>query len=151
MLESSWERLLRLEGSVVKKICLLASLALAALVAPTFAWAETATVTSGTKSQITTHMRFDNQCNAIPVVIEILAKPANGTVTTESKDIVVRAATPRGGEQPSKCVGKTVGGVAIFYQSKAGFTGQDSFRYRRTSESRGDRSSGEISYTVTVK
>lgn len=85
------------------------------------------------------------------MVIEILAKPANGTVTVEPKDIVVRPATPRGGEQPSPCVGKTVKGVAIFYQSKSGFAGQDSFRYRRTSESRGDRSSGEISYTVTVK
>jgi hypothetical protein len=133
------------------KICLLGSAALAALVTPTFAWAETATVTSATKSQITTHFRSDNQCNAIPVVIEILAKPANGTVTVEPKDIVIRPTTPRGGEQQSKCVGKTVKGVAVFYQSKPGFTGQDSFRYRRTSESRGDRSSGEINYTVTVK
>jgi hypothetical protein len=130
---------------------LLASLALAALVTPTFAWAEMATVTSGTKSQITTHMRADNRCNAVPVVIEILAKPANGTVTVEPKDVVIRPVTPRGGEQASQCVGKTVAGVAVFYQSKPGFTGQDGFRYRRTSESGGDRASGEISYTVTVK
>src|SRR5437588_2521450 len=150
MIEVGWERRPRLEGSVVK-IGFLGSVALAALIVPTFAQAETATVTSGTKSQITTHMRFDNQCNAIPVVVEILTKPANGTVTVEPKDIVVRAATPRGGEQPSKCVGKTINGVAVFYQSKPGFTGQDGFRYRRTSESRGDRSSGEITYSVTVK
>jgi hypothetical protein len=133
------------------KVCLLPNLALAALLAPSSAWAETATVTSGAKSQITTHMRADNNCNAVPVVIELLDKPANGMFTVEPKDVVIRAVTPRGGEQPSKCVGKTVAGVAVFYQSKPGFTGQDTFRYRRTSESRGDRSSGEISYTVTVK
>jgi hypothetical protein len=135
----------------VNKICLFASVALAAPAMPTLAWAETATVTSGTRSQITTHFRSDNQCKAIPVVIELLAKPANGTVNVEPKDVVIRPVTPRGGEQPSPCVGKTVAGVAVFYQSKPGFTGRDSFRYRRTSESRGDRSSGEISYTVTVK
>ena len=133
------------------KICLLGSVALATLVAPALAWAESATVASGSKSQITTHLRTDNQCNAVPVVIEILAKAANGTVTVEPKDLVIRPVTPRGGEQGSKCVGKTVAGVAVFYQSKPGFTGQDSFRYRRTSESRGDRATGEISYTVTVK
>jgi hypothetical protein len=133
------------------KTCFLGGLVLATLVAPASAWAESATVTSGTKSQITTHMRADNQCNSVPVVIEILAKPANGAVAVEPKDVVIQPVTSRGGEQPSKCVGKTVKGVAVFYQSKPGFAGQDSFRYRRTSEIGRDRASGEISYTVTVK
>jgi hypothetical protein len=123
-----------------------------ALLPPTLAAAETATVAPGVKSQITTHMSYDGQCKPFRVVIETLAAPKNGTVTTEPKDIVVPATTPRGGQQQSKCVGQTIRGVAIFYQSKPGFTGQDSFRYRRSTPDRpGDRSSGEITYNVTVK
>ena len=134
------------------KIVLLGSIALAVLVTPTSLWAESATVASGVKSQITTHMSTDGQCNPLRVVIETLAAPANGTLSSEPKNLVVQAATPRGGQQPSKCVGKTVTGVAIFYQSKPGFVGQDSFRYRRsTPDKPGDPAAGEIRYTVTVK
>jgi hypothetical protein len=136
------------------KIVLLGSIALAGLVTPASASAsaETATVASGVKSQITTHMSTDSQCNPRRVVIETLAAPANGTLSSEPKSLVVQAATPRGGQQPSKCVGKTVTGVAIFYQSKPGFVGQDSFRYRRSTPDRpGDAAAGEIGYTVTVK
>ena len=134
------------------KTVLLRSIALAVLVTPTSLWAESASVASGVKSQITTHMSTDSQCNPLRVVIETLAAPANGTLSSEPKNLVVRAATPRGGQQPSKCVGKTVAGVAIFYQSKPGFVGQDSFRYRRSTPDRhGDPAAGEIRYTVTVK
>jgi hypothetical protein len=134
------------------KIVLLGSIAFAVLATPTSVWAESASVASGVKSQITTHMSTDSQCNPLRVVIETLAAPANGTLSSEPKSLVVRAATPRGGQQPSKCVGKTVTGVAIFYQSKPGFVGQDSFRYRRSTPDRpGDPAAGEIRYTVTVK
>ena len=134
------------------KIFLLRSIALAVLATPTLVWAESATVASGVKSQITTHLSTDSRCNSLRVVIETLTAPANGTLTSEPKDLVVQAVTPRGGQQPSKCVGKTVMGVAIFYQSKPGFVGQDSFRYRRSTPDRlGDPAAGEIRYTVTVK
>ena len=135
------------------KTLLLRNMALALLLAPTAVWAQsTATVASEVKSQITTHMSTDAQCNPFRVVIETLAAPANGTLTAEPKDIVIPATTPRAGQQPSKCVGKTVAGVAIFYQSKPGFVGQDSFRYRRSTPDRpGDRAAGEIGYTITVK
>ena len=134
------------------KIVLLGSIVLALLVTPTSVWAESASVASGVKSQITTHMSTDSQCNPLRVVIETLAAPANGTLSSEPKNLVVQAATPRGGQQPSKCVGKSVTGVAIFYQSKPGFVGQDSFRYRRsTPDKPGDSAAGEIRYTVTVK
>jgi len=137
----------------VMKFPPLRCIALALLVTPTPVWAQsTATVASGVKSQITTHMSTDPQCNPLRVVIETLAAPANGTLTSEPKNIVIPAVTPRAGQQPSKCVGKTVAGVAIFYQSKPGFVGQDSFRYRRSTPDRpGDRAAGEIGYTITVK
>jgi hypothetical protein len=134
------------------KRLLVRGLVLALLVTPNAVRAESATVPSGVKSQITTHMSFDAECKPYRVVIEILTAPTNGTLTTEPKDIVVPAVTLRAGQQPSQCVGKTIMGVAISYQSKAGFVGQDSFKYHRSTPDRPqDRSSGDISYTITVK
>jgi hypothetical protein len=98
------------------------------------------------------HFRFDSRCEPIPVEIRIVGVPAHGTVTSEPKDIVVQAQTPRGGQQSAHCVGKMVPGVAVFYQSKRGFVGTDSFRYLRVNPHyANDRFNAEISYTVTVK
>jgi hypothetical protein len=45
-----------------------------------------------------------------------------------------------------------VTGVAIFYQSKPGFVGADSFRYRRSNPGdANDRFNMEILYRVTVQ
>src|SRR5664279_5084810 len=46
-------------------------------------------VQSGVKTQIATHDRFDKQCRPSRVEISVLAPPANGTVTTEPKDLVI--------------------------------------------------------------
>ena len=97
-------------------------------------------------------MRYDMRCQATPVAIKIVAPPANGTVTTEPKSIVIPSESDRGLKQQSPCVGKTVEGVAIYYQSKPGFVGQDSFRYLRLNpKDPGDRFNSNISYTITVK
>ena len=137
-----------MEGSVRKIVLSVALLVLA----PELGRAETATVDSGAKTQIATHFRFNNQCVASEVEIVVLGVPANGTVTYEPKDLVVQAQTPRGGQQPAQCVGKTVPGVAVFYQSKGGFVGTDSFRYLRVNPNdASDRFNAEIGYTVTVK
>jgi len=69
-----------------------------------------ATVPSGVKTQIATHDRFDKQCRPNRVEISVIAPPANGTVSTEPKDIVVKAQNRYGDTQPSQCVGKTVAG-----------------------------------------
>jgi hypothetical protein len=119
---------------------------------PTFAAAELATVTSGVKTEITTHMRYDSHCQANNVAIKIVAAPANGTVTTETKPIVVPPQSDRGMPQQAPCVGKTMEGVAVYYQSKPGFVGQDSFRYQRLNpRDAGDKFNKEVSYTITVK
>jgi len=117
---------------------------------PTLGWALTAAVPSGAKTQIATHFRVDGQCRPSLVAITVLTAPANGTVTSEPKDIVVPAKNSKGEVQ--KCVGKTVAGVAVFYQSKPGFAGKDSFRYRRFNPNDAkDRFNVELSYDVTVK
>jgi hypothetical protein len=122
------------------------------LFTPTLVWADSATVASGVKSKITTHMRYDSQCKPSRVAINILAAPANGTVTSEPTDIVVKPVSARGASQASQCIGRKVDGVAVYYQSKPGFVGQDSFRYRRFNPNdAADRFNSEISYTITVK
>ena len=60
-----------------------------------------ATVQSGVKAQIATHDRFDKQCRPIRVEISVLAPPANGTVSTEPKDLVIKTQNRYGDTQPS--------------------------------------------------
>ena len=107
---------------------------------------------SGAKAQISTHMRYDRECGASRVAITILKAPEHGTMSYAPKPIVVAAKSARGIAQPAQCIGKTVEGVAVYYESKPGFTGQDSFSYRRFNPNdENDRFNADISYTITVK
>src|ERR1035437_5205441 len=81
--------------------------------------------------------------------LSVIAPPSNGTVSTEPKDIVVKAQNRYGDTQPSQCVGKTVAGVAIFYQSKPGFVRTDSFRYRRSNPDVANDRFNMETYTVS--
>lgn len=132
----------------MRKIILVAAIC---VFVPNLGWAETAVVPSGKKTQITRHSRFDAECRSNRVEIKLLQAARNGTVTSEPIDYVVPAEL-RGVKQPAQCVGKTIKGVAVFYQSKPGFTGNDSFRYSRTNADKADdRFNAEVSYSVTVK
>ena len=118
---------------------------------PALAWAASATVPSGVKTRITTHARFDSQCKARPVEIRVTTPPANGTLTSQPEDYVVREENGRGEGQPNQCVGKRIPGVAVYYQSKRGFAGSDTFKYLRVSTTDpNDRFNAEMSYTITV-
>ncbi len=126
---------------------------LAALVcASTLVRADSATVASGVKTQLTTHARFDRRCKPIPVVIKFVAPPLHGTATSEPKRILVPAVSARGVVQPSHCVGVQVDGVAIYYRSAPGFVGEDSFRYLRVHpDDASDPFNADITYTITVQ
>ena len=120
--------------------------------ASTIAAADSTTVKSGVKSEITTHMRYDTRCLSNRVTVRITAAPENGTVTTEPKAIVVPAEPMRGVAQQSPCVGKTMDGIAVYYQSKPGFVGEDRFRYQRLNpRDPGDKFNQEVSYVITVE
>jgi hypothetical protein len=135
------------------RILLVRGLALALLVTPNVVRAESAIVRSGVKSQIAFHMAISSRtCAGYGIVIDILAAPTNGTLTTEPKSRVIPPVTSRGGQQLPQCIGKTATGLAIFYRSKPGFVGQDRLTYRRSSPGDPhDPNAGDISYTVTVK
>jgi len=133
----------------MRKIVLVAAVG---VFTPVLAWAESATVESGVKSQIASHVRYNSRCQSSPVRIRITAEPENGTVTSETESIVVPAQSDRGIPQQTPCVGKTVDGVVVYYQSKPGFVGEDSFRYQRLNpRDAGDPFNTEIRYTITVK
>ena len=125
--------------------------AVACALAPSLASAQSATVESGVKTEITTHMRYDSRCRPSPVNIKILEAPVYGTLTSEPKSIVVPQ-SERNMPQQSNCIGKTIDGVAIYYKSEPGFAGQDRFRYQRLNpKDPGDKFNTEVSYTITVK
>jgi hypothetical protein len=125
--------------------------AAACVLAPSLASAEAATVESGVKTEVATHMRYDSRCQPNTVSIKILEPPAYGTVTSEPKSMVVPQ-SERNMPQQAKCVGKTIDGVAIYYKSEPGFIGQDRFRYQRLNpKDPGDKFNTEIRYTITVK
>lgn len=144
---------MRMVAAPVVRLLLPRGLALALLVMPNVVRAESAIVRSGVRSQIAVHTALSSRtCGGYRIVIEILTAPAHGALITEPKNLVIPPVTPRGGSQPPQCVGKTAGGVAIFYRSKPGFVGQDSFKYRRSSlGDPHDPNVGDINYTVTVK
>jgi len=132
----------------MRKILLLGTVL---ILPPTLAAADSATVPSGVRTEITTHMRYDSQCRPDAVMIRVITPPQNGTVTSEQKSMVVSEKSERGIQQQTPCVGRTMQGVAVYYQSNPGFTGQDSFRYQRINpRDSADRFNTQISYTVTV-
>jgi hypothetical protein len=117
---------------------------------PALGWALTVAVPSGAKTQIAIHWRLDRRCNPSRVEMTVRVAPANGTVTFEPKEIVVPPKNDKGEVQ--KCAGKTAAGLAVFYQSKPGFTGKDTFGYRLFNPNDAkDRFNEELSYDVTVK
>src|SRR6266849_4211707 len=85
------------------------------VLAPAAGWAETATVSSGQKTKIAQHSRFDAQCRAARVDIKVLQAAVNGTVSSETIDYLIAAQTKDGVKHPAQCVGKTIKGVAVFY------------------------------------
>jgi hypothetical protein len=81
---------------------------------------------SGEKTMVSHHHSSQFQGNPIPYTIKPLTSPKNGTVSIE-----------RGTYQ-----------TKVFYQSKKGFVGQDSFQFVRVSD---DKFAGTYTVAVTVK
>ncbi|MBZ0148888.1 MAG: hypothetical protein K8F62_15295 [Pseudorhodoplanes sp.] len=88
------------------------------------------------------YWRVDSQGREWPVSLKITSPAAHGRVTIKKEARVVRL---RSGQQ------KTVQVTQVYYQSKAGFVGQDSFTYLRVSEDPTDTKNETITIAVTVK
>jgi hypothetical protein len=95
------------------------------------------TVPSGREAKCTSHVGY-GQGREWPVSITVTVPPANGTVTTRTVEETAKN-------------GKRAHATAIFYQSKPGFVGQDSFSYQRRTDDSTDRFNVLHVMTVTVK
>lgn len=109
-----------------------------------------ATVGPDVRSMIARHWATGRDCRTQRITVQVTAPPANGTVTTATEQFVVPASSTLGG--PQRCVGQSADSVAIYYQPRPGFSGQDSLFYLRINEDNAaDRLNGEIVYTINVR
>jgi hypothetical protein len=100
------------------------------------------TARSGEQLPCHTYYRVDAKGKEWPVTIQFTARPKNGSVTTQS---FARPVSVNG-------EAKTVRAVRVFYTSKKGYVGQDSFTYRRITADPTDPESGkEFTVAVTVR
>jgi hypothetical protein len=81
-------------------------------------------VPSGMLAKVNQHNRHDGAQGDLPVSITIVSPPAHGIVTTQTATALLRR--PDGAARNSVV-------TQVFYQSRAGYKGRDSFSYRRTS------------------
>jgi hypothetical protein len=98
---------------------------------------------SGVPTLVNGHSRFDNEGHSYPVNISVTAPPAHGTVQTR-----VRTLPRRQRDGSTHMVRET----QVIYQSKKGYTGDDTFTYRRVSTDPSDpRNNQELTIQVTVR
>jgi hypothetical protein len=90
---------------------------------------------SGETVRVSHHWETDGSA----ISIKIIKQPSNGSVSTR---VATEKVPGRPGETP-----KTARVTSVFYKSKKGFVGEDSFTYVRTSA----RVSGTYTITVTVR
>jgi hypothetical protein len=113
--------------------------------------AQTLTAASGVKTLIRHRLSIDSQCHANRITIRVTSPPAHGKLITQREPRVVSPQSSDGRPNPSQCIGKSLPGVGIYYQSARGFIGDDSFRYLRISNNANDRFNVEHSGTISVR
>lgn len=101
--------------------------------------AGTMVIPSGEMMRVNQHNRND-QGHDWPISITIVTPPAHGKVTTQEGMALLRL--PTGVERNSAV-------TQVFYQSDAGYTGMDSFTYKRTSADASDPRNANT-YTIDV-
>jgi hypothetical protein len=97
------------------------------------------TASSGVSLPCHSYYRVDAKGKEWPITIQFTARPKNGTATTQS---FYRPVSVNGQV-------RTVRAVKVFYQSKKGFVGQDTFTYRRISGDPTDPDNKK-EYTIAV-
>jgi hypothetical protein len=101
------------------------------------------TARSGESLRCHHYWRVDAQGKEWPVSLKITSRPSNGQVTVKNESRVV---TLRNGQQ------KTVRVAQVYYQSKKGYVGPDSFTYvRSTADPTDQDNNSAITISVTVK
>ncbi len=101
---------------------------------------------SGQKILVTDMFWSRDDCDGHDMTYELVTPPQNGNVTqTKSRSKLVSAKLNL--SPPHKCEGKNLPISYVYYQSKKGFVGTDTFTVRWVSAHGAQR---EKSYTVTI-
>ena len=94
-----------------------------------FAQARSATAKSGQETKLGEHMRVGKDCGPPAVAgqeFTVVKQPANGSITTRQATAELKNATGPN----EKCKGKSFPAVQVYYKSKDGWKGSDSFSYK---------------------
>jgi hypothetical protein len=99
-------------------------------------------VSPGVLARVNQHNR-SSQGHDWPITITVVSQPAHGTITTQ--DAVAPITFANGVTRISQV-------TQVFYQSAPGYTGMDSFTYKRTSGDLADpRNANTYTMTIDVK
>lgn len=98
-----------------------------------------ATAQSGVRVALSGHVDVNRRCRSVGTPkVRIVQEPANGTTSISKGSL--RASAPG-------CNGKRVGGLIVFYQSNAGFKGQDQVKVEQILKDKIE----EVTITINVK
>lgn len=107
------------------------ALGLAAAIAATPALARTQTysksASAGKSKKIDSYFGWKNDCSFETIDVKIVKPPKSGSVTPRVEMSRISAAQLG---SAGKCLGKPTRALSVYYRSKAGFKGQDSFSVR---------------------
>jgi hypothetical protein len=103
---------------------------------------------SGVDSRIAYERAWDQSCNAVPTAVTVTAPPKSGTISVVQGTSTIPENTPNSGATADNCVGKSVVGNEVRYQSSVGFHGIDTVTYSVTRDGKPD---GTRVITIEVK
>jgi hypothetical protein len=88
-------------------------------------------VASGKKSLMRAYANFNiNDCSGYHGTVTVVKKPEHGTLSTVAGPYTIDINRFTG--QRSRCAGKTIPGLNVFYVSQRGYRGTDAFTLRAT-------------------
>lgn len=81
-------------------------------------------VFSGKPHRVDTYLAWTDQCTALTATAKQVRKPKHGAATFKSETTTIRSANSG---SVHDCRGKKVKGLSVYYTSKPGFRGTDTF------------------------
>jgi hypothetical protein len=81
-------------------------------------------VLSGKPHRVDTYLSWKNNCVGVIGKAKEITKPKHGTATSRIETTTIRRANAG---SVRNCRGKKISGISIYYKSKSGFRGRDTF------------------------
>lgn len=100
---------------------------IAAFALPAHAQSGFVQVASGQSKRVDAYLGWNNDCSQMSINIDVVGKPRHGTLSHRFVTETIRKASIGG---VKNCYGKKVRALALYYKSKRGYRGSDSFSVR---------------------